>query len=178
MKFLLLWAAVLVAEETPIVIGIFNGRLGNQLFNVAATYAVAWDHGAEAFFPDLIPLNTEPFHPGNYSHVFFRCNPTPPNKPVKFEMFEPPGGYREIPYLEPHYIQLYLTTLCKHDIVFNSTFSWGEGWLNQNPNKIVIAPDVWFTIESKTPPIEDLVPDSWIKLSAKGRAFNNLESYQ
>jgi hypothetical protein len=56
---------------------------------------------------------------------------------------------------------LILMSKCKHNIIANSTFSWWGAWLNQNSEKIIIAPRKWMsTVES----LDDLYPDDWIRL--------------
>ena len=61
-----------------------------------------------------------------------------------------------------NYEDLRLMSQCKHNIIANSSFSWWGAWLNSNPEKIIIAPQKWFSVTTRN--IKDLIPDSWIKL--------------
>lgn len=55
-----------------------------------------------------------------------------------------------------------LMSLCKHNIITNSTFSWWGAWRNGNAEKIVIAPERWYADPAQIQ--VDVVPNSWIRL--------------
>jgi hypothetical protein len=60
------------------------------------------------------------------------------------------------------YRDMQLMSLCRHNIIANSSFSWWGAWLNNNAGKIVIAPGRWFNDTSKND--MDLIPATWLRM--------------
>lgn len=63
----------------------------------------------------------------------------------------------------PDWKQMLIMSCCQHNIIANSTFSWWAGYFNQNENKIVCYPFLWF---GKNAPNDtsDLFPLNWKKI--------------
>lgn len=58
------------------------------------------------------------------------------------------------------YRDMQLMSICNHQIIANSTFSWWAAWLNENPQKIVVVPSTWIN-GMDTP---DIWCEEWVKI--------------
>lgn len=55
---------------------------------------------------------------------------------------------------------MYIMSICKHNIIANSSYSWWGAWLNRNTNKTVVAPKGWHNGGKW----EHICPPEWIRL--------------
>jgi hypothetical protein len=60
--------------------------------------------------------------------------------------------------------QLLLMSLCEHNIIANSSFSWWGAYLNSNIGKTVCYPETWFGTKAGHD-TNDLFPEDWTPIS-------------
>ena len=84
-----------------------------------------------------------------------------PSKKKNNIKFEEETIYVNINNSNQGYFDLELMKNCKHNIIANSSFSWWGAWLNENPEKIVIAPKKWLAQDNFS---NDIIPENWIKI--------------
>ena len=65
---------------------------------------------------------------------------------------------------ETGYLDLLLMSRCKNHIIANSSFSWWGAWLDENPEKKVIAPAKWANNQE----FRDIYWNGMIKITAEG----------
>jgi hypothetical protein len=85
-------------------------------------------------FSDNIPYSKEIF--GESENILYICN----NEPE---------------------VDMCLMSLCQHNVIANSSFSWWAAWLNKNPNKKVVAPKKWFGPSYSYQNTNDLYCKNW-----------------
>ena len=97
---------------------------------------------------------------GGYSHIFIFSNDK--------EWCKENLNYENSTVVEglEDYEELWSISLCNHNIMSNSSFSWWGSYLNLNENKIVIVPSVWFGVEGEKN-YQDIYENGWIKINVK-----------
>lgn len=61
------------------------------------------------------------------------------------------------------YVSMYLMSNCENNIIGNSSFSWWPAWLNQNTEKKVIGPKLWFG-KQMNKDTSEILPREWISI--------------
>jgi hypothetical protein len=61
--------------------------------------------------------------------------------------------------------QLLVMSLCAHNVIANSSYSWWGAYFNTNPNKIVCYPANWFGPKLQQNDIKDLCPPMWTRIA-------------
>jgi hypothetical protein len=64
------------------------------------------------------------------------------------------------------YEELWAISLCNHNIMSNSSFSWWGSYINNNKNKKIFVPTIWFGPNGEKD-FKDIYEDEWIKINVK-----------
>ena len=62
--------------------------------------------------------------------------------------------------------QMIMMSMCRHNIIANSTFSWWGAYFNTREDKIVCYPDIWFGRILSHNITVDLFPEKWYKINS------------
>lgn len=69
-----------------------------------------------------------------------------------------------IPPILSDWEQLLAMSLCFHNVIANSSYSWWGAYFNSNPEKIVCYPENWFGPKLQQNDIKDLCQQEWQKI--------------
>jgi hypothetical protein len=101
-------------------------RRGDYVGRYAGTYAIL---GSEYYQPAIGMINAKRYYVFSDDHGWCREN----------------FDYDFIFVDESPEVELFMMSRCTHNIIANSSFSWWGSYLNQNPDKKIIAPSQWYT---------------------------------
>jgi hypothetical protein len=127
--------------------------------------------GGDFLTPGAPPMLDRAYYDHAIRHVEARVD-----RPVKYFLFTddiahartvlPPNLAMTVyePTDDRPWEDMHLMAHCHHNIIANSSFSWWGAWLNEHPNKLVIAPRDMLPGSSAAAPQPDLYPPQWITI--------------
>jgi len=110
-----------------------------------------------AYYRNAVQLIQE--RVGKFSLFVFSDEPHWARENLRFDL---PTTYISHNHEKDSFEDMRLMSLCTHNIIANSSFSWWGAWLNINPTKIVVAPRQW--MQSDIIDTSDLIPSEWIQI--------------
>ena len=63
---------------------------------------------------------------------------------------------------EEEWVELYLMSCCRSNIIANSSYSWWAAWLNTNEDKTVLSPSRWKNSDGES----KIICKDWIRIDA------------
>lgn len=112
--------------------------------------------------------------PSEYYRAALACVRDRVQNPTFFAFSDDPARARsvlpadeEVTFVEGRiesraWVDQYLMSRCRHQVIANSTFSWWAAWLNPFPEKVVVAPRQWF--RNGMLDTRGLFPPNWVTL--------------
>ena len=73
--------------------------------------------------------------------------------------------FAEIDVKIPDWEQMLYMSVCDHNIIANSSFSWWGAYLNENSDKIVCYPCTWFGPAMRHNDISDMILPDWNRIN-------------
>lgn len=152
------------------------GKLNN--FNTNNTISMHIRRGDYKKYPDIYPILTTQFYTDsinyiqhnstdNITKVIYFCEDED-IEDVKILIQPLQVNYTNITFERANpelndWQQMIFMSLCKHNIIANSTFSWWGSYFNTTPGQIVCCPSRWF-VEAANKDTTTLYPKNWIQI--------------
>ena len=95
------------------------------------------------------------------------------NKIIEFKKIYPDIDFIQVSHELQDWEQMLQMSLCHHNIIANSTFSWWGAYFNSSfDDKIVCYPKKWFGRALSQHNLKDLCPKKWVKINTGNIQLN------